>query len=336
MAPFFTGIAKNIGGYGFGRRRGGPVPFSATGGTLVSPGNGYNYHVFLTPGTFTVTSGTANVEYLVVAGGGAGAYDGRSPSDRQATGGGAGGLRTNSPTAPAPLKAPDLPLDAGTYPVSVGSGGVGGFVTGPGSDGFRVGNKGGDSTFHTITSNAGGGGLGHYPPAGGNVTPDPSVYKGGSGSGGNGPSTPDGNFPPTSPPQGNPSGPVSVGPGASVGGAGGAGGIGGPGNTGTGGAGLAVPAFAAPLISPAIPAPVQPSWIPAVGPTGLYAGGGGSTSNFVDGTIIGSGGPGGGGSAGRPAGSPGVTYTGGGGGGSGGSATYASGGTGIVIVRYII
>jgi len=332
MAPFFTGIAKNLSGFGFGRSgEAAPVPFSATGGTLVSPGNGYNYHVFLTPGTFTVSSGTANVEYLVVAGGGAGSYDGRSPSDRQAGGAGAGGLRTNSPTAPAPLKASDLPLGPGSYPVSVGSGGSGGFGTGPGSDGFRVGNKGGDSTFHTITSNAGGGGGGHYPPAGGNVYPDPSVITGGSG-GNDGA----GNTPPTSPPQGNNGGAPS-GPGCSSGGGGGAGGAGSPGGSGAhGGPGLAVPGFAAPLISPAIPGPVQPTWIPAVGPTGLYAGGGGSTSNFCDGTVTGNGGPGGGGNAGRPAGSAGVTYTGGGGGASGGSATYASGGAGIVIVRYII
>ena len=48
------------------------VSFSATGGNVsaLAPGNGYIYHTFTSPGTFTVNSGTKDIEYLVVGGGG--------------------------------------------------------------------------------------------------------------------------------------------------------------------------------------------------------------------------------------------------------------------------
>ena len=45
--------------------------FSATGGTMVTPGNGSTYHVFTSNGTFTV-EGSGEVEFLVIAGGGSG------------------------------------------------------------------------------------------------------------------------------------------------------------------------------------------------------------------------------------------------------------------------
>ena len=51
-----------------------PPPFLATGGTILTPGNGYKYHVFTTSSTpgFEVLLNAATVDYLVIAGGGAG------------------------------------------------------------------------------------------------------------------------------------------------------------------------------------------------------------------------------------------------------------------------
>ena len=47
-----------------------PPPFiTATGGTITTDGN-YKVHTFNSSGTFEVTSGSGNVQYLVVAGGG--------------------------------------------------------------------------------------------------------------------------------------------------------------------------------------------------------------------------------------------------------------------------
>ena len=118
----------------------------------------------------------------------------------------------------------------------------------------------------------------------------------------------------------------------------------GPGGSGDGGAGHPVSAFAAPLISPEIPAP-NTAWSNAVGPTGLYAGGGGGGGYYYAGATTGAAGPGGGGGGdprGNPA-SPGVNYTGGGGGSTisgatpgqdGQSLTEGDGGKGIVIIRY--
>ena len=107
---------------------------------------------------------------------------------------------------------------------------------------------------------------------------------------------------------------------------------------GVGGNGAAFPAFPAPVIEPAIPAPVRPTWTPAVGPTGLFGGGGAGGQNN---TITSSGGPGGGGdSAPHPnaAAQSGVDYTGGGGGACYNSSPAnqipGAGGDGIVIIKY--
>jgi len=108
-----------------------------------------------------------------------------------------------------------------------------------------------------------------------------------------------------------------------------------------------VPAFAAPLIAPEIPAPVRPAWTTAVGPTGLYAGGGGGGGYFNAGPITGAGGPGGG-SGGFARGAnatPGIFFTGGGGGSTmsglppgqdGQNLNEGEGGTGIVVIRYAV
>ena len=121
MAPFFTGIAKNLGGTGFGRLSGGPSAFSATGGTVTTAG-GKTIHTFTALGDFIVTSGNDNVEYLVVAGGGSG-----GPGNYHGPGGGAGGYRTGT----------GLPVSPGPYSITVGGGGGG--------------TNGSPSVFSTIT-----------------------------------------------------------------------------------------------------------------------------------------------------------------------------------------
>ena len=127
-------------------------------------------------------------------------------------------------------------------------------------------------------------------------------------------------------------------PGTRGGGGGGAGGGGGPNQDGgittpasPGGAGRAFPSFPAPVIAPAIPSPERSAWTTAVGPTGLFAGGGagyGWPSSI-------SGAPGGGGGWFNPEASGdhnGVNYTGGG--GAGPNPAPGAGGKGIVIVTY--
>ena len=128
MSPIISRAGFSL---GFGRRRGGGAAqgLTATGGTVTTPGNGYIYHTFTSPGpsTFTVTSSSGNVEYLVVAGGGAGG------SNRTGGGGGAGGLRTGT----------GFPVTPGPYSITVGAGAI-------------LGGNGSPSIFSTITSQGGG------------------------------------------------------------------------------------------------------------------------------------------------------------------------------------
>ena len=42
----------------------------ASGGTTATPGDGFRYHFFVGPGTFSVTSGSGNVRLLLIGGGG--------------------------------------------------------------------------------------------------------------------------------------------------------------------------------------------------------------------------------------------------------------------------
>jgi hypothetical protein len=112
MAPLFTGLKM-----GFGKNPDVAVAvggggFSATGGDLanaLAPGNGYKYHTFGSPGTFTVSSGSRNIEVLLVAGGGGGGDGGGGNGG----GGGAGGVRYY----------PSLPISPGPYLIEVGPGG---------------------------------------------------------------------------------------------------------------------------------------------------------------------------------------------------------------------
>ena len=315
----------------------------------------HKYHVFTSPGTFTMT-GEGQVEYLVIGGGGGGGAGGQQYS--LGGGGGAGGLRTGYLDT----------LTPGAYPVTVGQGGT--------DRTSATGNPGQTSSFATITSaGGGGGGLGRNPN--GQAEPgDAGGSGGGHGGGGdNFPARAAGNTPPTTPPQGNPGGfgasdiPGSY-PDPNVagfavagggGGAGSAGFDGGQVGLGHGGIGTPLPQFPATLSG--LPGDVQT----AVGPNNMWASGGGAGSDKVGDAwlYMGSGGgpqttypigPGpayqgafGQGGGGRGAGPSqharsGIDGTGGGGGGGmhnpgpPGGFVYnrgaAPGGDGIVIIRY--
>ena len=120
-APFFTGIARGVGGAGFGKAAGGgaTAAFSATGGTLSLSRTGYRVHTFTpsTPSVFqwNATSSIPGVEYLVIGGGGAGG-DSFMPFpgyNSGAGGGGAGGMRSGTLSLPS----------SGSFTVSVGPAG---------------------------------------------------------------------------------------------------------------------------------------------------------------------------------------------------------------------
>ena len=321
----------------------------ATGGTIATPGNGYRYHVFTSPGTFELTSidggaPTLAVEYLIVAGGGGGGAD-------RAGGAGGGGFKTNEDGNP--LAAAAMNLSTGTTNVVVGAGGAGADAPqtpapyqNPSPLAYAYnGRQGYASSFGSIESRGGGGG-------GGPQSPNP---EGPGGSGGGGGSNPGqlsgyaGNIPPATPiPQGNPGA-----NGAHTNYGGGGGGAGAAGSFANAGNGHAAPSFSGPILAPVIPGAMAT----AIGPTGIYAGGGGGGAGEGTPTGAGNAGTGGGGAGGArsippssynpnsneygPAGAPGVDGTGGGGGGAGnfpGTNTNmrpgGDGGDGIVIIKY--
>ena len=188
---------------------------SATGGTESTSGN-FKIHTFTGPGTFTVNATAACaanniVDYLVVGGGGGGNWS--------YGGGGGGGFRffanttTNPQSGPgAPRNAYGSPTPSGTqitvtatgFPITVGAGGAG---SPPGSP-KACNTAGGVSTFSTVTS-AGGGKGGCYT----RPTPTQPGTSGGSGGGGGSHNVPPyspganpggtGNTPPVTPSQGS-------------------------------------------------------------------------------------------------------------------------------------
>lgn len=290
---------------------------SATGGTLITDG-GYSYNVFITSGSLEV-SGTLDAEVLIVAGGGAGG------GIYYAGGGGAGGVVHGTP----------ITITSGTHPLTVGTGGASPTTT------YQQ-NSGTDSTFTidgtTITAKGGGAG-GSY--SGATAPGDP-----GGSSGGNSGYAPTG--PIAAAPQPVPvsftaygnAGGTGGGYGGGGGGGSGAAGASAPGSTGAnGGDGQPFPGFPAPVIAPAIPAPVRSAWTTAVGPTGYYAGGGGGANYYTTGGRS-SGGLGGGGKGHgtypNPSlnAEPGIEYTGSGGGGSNYNPGDGGGGDGIIIVKW--
>lgn len=286
----------------------GDVTPKAIGGDVYSDSS-YWYHVFTMSGNF-VPNQSLTADYLVVAGGGAGAWHTNAGDNYGGPGGGgAGGYRTSIGGTP-------LSLTNQSYPVIVGAGGA-----------INAG-SGSNSSFSTITSAGGGGGgvwTGGAGSSGGSGGGGSASYTGAGGAGGAG------NTPSTSPSQGNNGGSGNY-DGSQTnrggGGGGGAGGVGGNGGNAFAGAGGVGSSSAS-------------SWGIVTGTgqnvngTVYYAGGGGGSTAASNSSNVGGYGGGGAGGYGQypPVrnGIAGLTNTGGGG-GSGDTA--ANGGSGIVIVRY--
>lgn len=291
------------------------IPKAAlTGGTLLSDSTHY-YRVFSSSGTLSVSNNSLVTDILIVAGGGGG---GR----RVGGGGGGGGV----------VVMPSYTLDAQSYSVVVGSGGTGA------TSNSVYGTRGVDSSFATIT--AIGGGAGQI-----DANSSTSVINGGSGGGGDWDSNggDNGISIQTSPVNGISYGNAGGAKGGSLpitgGGGGGAGAVGSTtvqnGGTGKGGNGIYLSNF---LI-----AGTDASNQTSGSNLGYYAGGGGAgnwsgeprsySGDLMQGGI----GGGGRGESANSAGShlPGIVNTGGGGGADGRDERVgASGGSGIVIVRY--
>tara|TARA_B100001059_G_C17797933_1_gene564261 strand:- start:845 stop:1936 length:1092 start_codon:yes stop_codon:yes gene_type:complete len=363
MAPFKSSLARSAGklfgvprerdlslrGYTQSSRT--PIPpFSATGGTVLTPGNGYKYHMFTTPGSLAVSGSSGSVDYLIIGGGGSGGNAPDNGSYQNAGGGGAGEFLTGQISS----------LQVASYPITIGAGGL--YTGGPQGDapypskqGWYGGNGGG-STFNAPGANgvsaldAAGGG------SGGGGSNQPSSFfgqVGGSAGGGGGyasdpPSTIAGSgdqytpgtssFP--SPANGWGSDTIYETKGS---GGGGAGQKGGNGNSGeVGGAGLT--AFNGDTGIPSsygTPGPSAGRW---------FAGGGGRGADHPSSNGPYAGGVGGGGAGGvitpGPAriGTTATANTGSGGGGAGAdnyptpSATGkgGNGAAGIVIIRYAV
>ena len=321
---------------------------TATGGTKITSGS-YVYHVFTTDTpspnkVLNVTSGSGDCVLLVVGGGG-----GTSADNGGA--GGAGGV----------CYGPEIPLTPGSYAVTIGSGGL----YNPARD--NTFNWGSLSSFtHPLGTITGYGGQGSanadasydvFTPYA--VNPNVPANQMGSTAGGRvtNPMSEEATITPvgtSGQPQqstfsgkitnyGNSGGPATNAHYWNAGGGGGAGGAGQsstPGvaapTRGLGGNGQAFPAFPAPVIAPGIPSPQQPNFTPAVGPTGLFGGGGGGSVENPAQSFAGGPGGGGPGSAGGLANS-GVYGTGGGNGSNGSTASNPGaykGGNGIVLVRY--
>jgi hypothetical protein len=283
--------------YGVGGAGDGYAAPKATGG-VISYSSGYIIHTFFSSGTFTPTTNLTDVEYLVIAGGGGG-------PTLSGGGGGAGGYRssvTGESSGGGASAEAKLSLTSGTaYTVTVGAGGAG-----ASSDPNR-GSSGVDSTFASITSTGGGGG-GYDTVSSGQQALNGGSGGGcgyGTGSGATGTANQGFNG-------GNSSG---TGPAiyASAGG-GGAGSVGGnaSGTTGgNGGSGLTS----------------------SITGSAVARAGGGGGGRDVTGTSATAGGGAGGGVFTGPSAVSGTANTGGGGGG--GRTVGGSGGSGIVVVRYL-
>jgi hypothetical protein len=281
----------------------------ATGG-IITEDSQYWYHTFAASGAF-IPKQSLTADVLVVAGGGGGGW-----RQNAGGGGGAGGLRNATQS-----------LIATSYAVTVGAGGVA-------SSGSQVvGGKGNNSVFNTTTSTGGGGGGSGFGGSGGNAT------IGGSGGGGwaidgtnfglTGAAGNQGSYTPVEGFAGG-NGTVTSSFG-SAGGGGGSAAVGGNGATtgGVGGAGTSA----------------YSSWGLVTGTgqnvlgTVYYAGGGGGGRDDRAGNNAG--GAGGIGGGGRGGGQPGDAQSGavntgsGGGGGYNAGSVQTTGGSGVVIVRYL-
>lgn len=324
-----TGVFSSAQQY-YMRQEGGwePPPFSGSGGTVYTPGNGYKYHVFFNPngsgvsgGVFSTVTGydrASSLEVLIVAAGGS------NPGPYQGAAGAGGVIRT-----PFPVSA-----DGVSYGINVAA------LT-------NTRSAGADSTITghplgTLTAKGGGVG-GQYggPQSGG---------AGGSGGGcQDSPGTVGPGIQPTQNPAwtplsgfsqyGNPGGDGVTTGAYQSGGGGGAGGAGGTatgpaGNKsgGYGGPGVAMPGFEYPLVGLS----AIDNEINASSPTSNHYGGGGAGWGYAvqDNPVYFRSAGGGGAPQGNSTGTytiPGTNGLGGGGGGNSGT-----GGSGIIIFRYLL
>ena len=332
--------------------------FTASGGNVdgISPGNGWTYHTFTSPGTFTLSDAilgsTKSLEILLIAGGGGGGVANDNGSDG---GGGAGAGNVNTYTG---FTVSDL--SDGDYNITVGNGGTG--VTGGSSPGSNAiaSQVGQDTTFVQVGPNlelrAKGGGGGGSGPIGGPLGPYGTGGSGGGGGGGGGAADPH-----YGPGITNTAQPLLSGGGGTItqrgnigargnnppyygGGGGGAGSAGNPGTPGDGNNGggrggdaVLLSDFTGPLIG-----------VPALAPMNGYYGGGGPGGSGGPGDHPGVQAPIGG--AGNTQGSPasngprqgnnGFANTGAGGSANSGAPSSGppspggNGGPGIVVVRY--
>ena len=322
----------------------------ATGGIIGDYLDGSTYyrsHTFTSSGTFEVSALSTTlpntVDYLIVAGGGAGQTYG-GDAGYELGGGGAGAFIRQGVSSTKPVSVQ-------SYPVVVGGGGAGGVFKSP-----ATGLKGTPSTFYSLTADGGGGagdgtdpsapgsaggsgGGGSYaPPA--SPGPGPTRF-GGPATGAPAPAPVQSNGDVTDSPDagwGHPGGDGTYNPNRGAGGGGG-GSAGQPGPSGAnGGAGLRTN----------IAGPNYPIGVPGPGGgNGWIVGGGGGIVDWASGATPpngAGGGPGGpyagGGNSGGPdtIGNPGTFATGGGGGSGRGGGTIkgGNGGSGIVVVRYQI
>ncbi len=307
----------------------------ASGGNIdaATPGDGYAYHVFSADGTFDIPGALSSQQFevLLIGGGGSGAEFG---PPNGAGGGGAGGVVHHTqltasgvltitigdgggPVAASSKENGDnstIVSPTGPWTLTALGGGAGGFYGTAGNSGGSGGGGGGFGGSYSNTHAVG------DQPTQNSGHPQPTGLNNYGSDGG-------------APSDNNP---------GNAGGGGGAGSVGGsspaaegaPTGASGGGAGRAFPSFPGAL--PGF-APLPSAWKTAVGPTGLFAGGGAGESPF-SGSPTAVAGPGGGGGY-----YPGpntyvkdaVANTGGGGGAvnSGGGG---AGGKGICIIRYLL
>ena len=266
------------------------VPDTISGGTYIDV-SGYRIRTFTSSSTLIVST-TTTVDLLLIGGGGGGG----GGSNRAAGGGAAGGVVYKTLYS----------ITAGTYPITIGSGGT---------TSSTDGTNGVSSQFSTIIAIGGGLGNGGFGNGG----------DGGSGGGGSQAATNGGNALQSASASGGFGSSGGGGRYQSGGGGGGATGTGVlaiySGNAGNGGAGYTSNISGISLV---------------------YAGGGGGGTQ-VNSAVAGTGGTGGGGNGGKIAAGNNATYYGSGGGGGGSidnggyPSTYYTGGTGyqgILIIKY--
>ena len=310
-----------------------PSGITASGGTTSTftepDGVSWKCHVFTGSGTFSVSgvSGTGKVEYVVIAGGGSGP----NGNGGGAGGGGAGGYRASVGSV-SPLvemsgggesaePAMTVSTSPGSYTVTVGGGAA--------ASSSPIASEGSASQFGPISCTGGGAGNCSHP------NPNAAGGAGGSGGGGgefDGPQEEGGNG---AAGQGYPGG-EGCGPSPSNCGAGG-GGAG-----GQGGQGSPESSVPAPLGGAGAREGGQGIQSRITGTAIWRGGGGGASGNGLAGGNGGNGGGGnGGGGSGGPGDSPGGLSSGTSNTGGGGGARYSTpgasttGGSGIVIVRYV-